>query len=205
MTRLSHATIFYTSATAVRTSCRLRHQQAAKTNNSIVSRQGNRRQVVRQIDRPYDVREDARHAQRRADDKRGSPNSLCISECMLNKQRRVKPQTRRPSRMVSRRQERFGVDEDVCTGDHACIRLSGCPSLSVKQLDDPLRDDRSLPSTILCRLRKLRRGRGGGILCPSFYRATSFTIRPDGTDGNLGSLWPSSLYAAAPGSPASVF
>ena len=37
--------------------------------------------------------------------------------------------------------ERFGVDEDVCTGDHACMRLSGCPSLSVKKLDDPLRDD----------------------------------------------------------------
>ena len=25
---------------------------------------------------------------------------------------------------------RFGVDEEVCTGDHACMRLSGCPSLS---------------------------------------------------------------------------
>ena len=36
---------------------------------------------------------------------------------------------------------KYGVDEDVCTGDHACIRLSGCPSLSLKRLDDPLRDD----------------------------------------------------------------
>ena len=36
---------------------------------------------------------------------------------------------------------KFGVDEDVCTGDHACMRLSGCPSLSLKKLDDPLRED----------------------------------------------------------------
>ena len=36
---------------------------------------------------------------------------------------------------------RFGVDEEVCTGDHSCIRLSGCPSLTVKDNPDPLRRD----------------------------------------------------------------
>ncbi|PMX21322.1 indolepyruvate ferredoxin oxidoreductase, partial [Pseudomonas sp. MPR-R2A4] len=67
---------------------------------------------------------------------------VASSECMLNKQRRVKPQVNKASKDGQRIvKERFGVDEDVCTGDHACIRLSGCPSLSVKQLDDPLRDD----------------------------------------------------------------
>ena len=25
--------------------------------------------------------------------------------------------------------ERFGIDPETCTGDHSCIRLSGCPSL----------------------------------------------------------------------------
>ena len=95
------------------------------------------------------------------------------SECMLNKQRRVRPQFNKAvadgKRVV---RERFGVDEDVCTGDHACIRLSGCPSLSVKHSDDPLKDD-PVPaidnSCVGC-------GNCGdvseaAVLCPSFYRA----------------------------------
>ena len=86
---------------------------------------------------------------------------------MLNKQRRVRPLVGKAvkpgERVVS---ERFGVDEDICTGDHACIRLSGCPSLSVKHTDDPLRDDPvAAIDNDLRRLRQLRRGgRGGGAL-----------------------------------------
>ena len=26
---------------------------------------------------------------------------------------------------------RYGVDPDTCTGDHSCIRISGCPSLTI--------------------------------------------------------------------------
>jgi indolepyruvate ferredoxin oxidoreductase alpha subunit len=68
--------------------------------------------------------------------------------------------------------ERFGVDEDVCTGDHSCIRLSGCPSLSVKTLDDPLRDDPVAAIDNSC----VGCGNCGEVseaaaLCPSFYRA----------------------------------
>jgi indolepyruvate ferredoxin oxidoreductase alpha subunit len=64
------------------------------------------------------------------------------------------------------------VDEDVCTGDHACIRLSGCPSLSVKKLDDPLRDDPVASIDQSC----VGCGNCGevadaAVLCPSFYRA----------------------------------
>ena len=67
---------------------------------------------------------------------------------------------------------RFGVDEDVCTGDHACMRLSGCPSLSVKVLDDPLRDDPVAAIDNTC----VGCGNCGevadaAVLCPSFYRA----------------------------------
>ncbi len=67
---------------------------------------------------------------------------------------------------------RFGVDEDVCTGDHACMRLSGCPSLSVKVLDDPLRDDPVATIDQSC----VGCGNCGevadaAVLCPSFYRA----------------------------------
>ena len=36
---------------------------------------------------------------------------------------------------------RFWVDPEVCTGDHACIRLSGCPALTIRPSEDPLRPD----------------------------------------------------------------
>ena len=67
---------------------------------------------------------------------------------------------------------KFGVDEDICTGDHACMRLSGCPSLSVKSLDDPLRDDPVAHIDQSC----VGCGNCGevadaAVLCPSFYRA----------------------------------
>jgi len=68
--------------------------------------------------------------------------------------------------------QRFGVDEDVCTGDHACIRLSGCPSLSVNQTADPLKDDPVAAIDNSC----VGCGNCGevaeaAVLCPSFYRA----------------------------------
>lgn len=67
---------------------------------------------------------------------------------------------------------KFGVDEDICTGDHACMRLSGCPSLSVKSLNDPLRDDPVAHIDETC----VGCGNCGevadaAVLCPSFYRA----------------------------------
>jgi indolepyruvate ferredoxin oxidoreductase alpha subunit len=92
---------------------------------------------------------------------------------MLNKQRRVKPLFTKAVKAGNRLvQERFGVDEDVCTGDHACIRLSGCPSLSVKRTDDPLKDDPVAAVDNTC----VGCGNCGevaeaAVLCPSFYRA----------------------------------
>jgi indolepyruvate ferredoxin oxidoreductase alpha subunit len=79
---------------------------------------------------------------------------------------------RRESPVSAVLRQRFGVDADICTGDHACIRLSGCPSLTVKHLDDPLRDDPVAAiddSCVAC-------GNCGdvadaAVLCPSFYRA----------------------------------
>ena len=129
---------------------------------------------VRQIDRTYDVtkmRETLREAL--TTDEKGPKVIVASSECMLNKQRREKPQVaaaiKRGERMVK---PRFGVDEDVCTGDHACMRLSGCPSLSVKTLDDPLRDDPVASIDQNC----VGCGNCGevadaAVLCPSFYRA----------------------------------
>jgi indolepyruvate ferredoxin oxidoreductase, alpha subunit len=95
------------------------------------------------------------------------------SECALNEQRRVKPQIKKRiaegERVV---RERFGVDSDTCTGDHSCIRLSGCPSLTIQPNPDLLRKDpvaTVLDSCIGC-------GVCGEVahaarLCPSFFRA----------------------------------
>jgi len=95
------------------------------------------------------------------------------SECALNEQRRLKPLVKKRidegERVV---RERFGVDADTCTGDHSCIRLSGCPSLTIEPNPDLLRKDpvaTVLDSCVGC-------GVCGEVahaarLCPSFFRA----------------------------------
>jgi indolepyruvate ferredoxin oxidoreductase alpha subunit len=146
-----------------------------KTNNSIVNAvKGIGATWVRQIDRTYDVAKMRDTLKEALTSKEKGPKIIVASsECMLNKQRRVKPQFAKAvkdgRRMVK---ERFGVDEDVCTGDHACIRLSGCPSLSIKHTDDPLKDDPVAAIDNSC----VGCGNCGevseaAVLCPSFYRA----------------------------------
>ena len=95
------------------------------------------------------------------------------SECMLNRQRREKPLVKQAI-AAGRRQvrERFGVDSDTCTGDHSCIRISGCPSLSIKPNPDPLRSDpvaTVLDSCVGCGM--CGEVSHAAVLCPSFYRA----------------------------------
>ncbi|MES2145446.1 MAG: indolepyruvate ferredoxin oxidoreductase subunit alpha [Pseudomonadota bacterium] len=129
---------------------------------------------IRQIDHTYDVkkmRDTLREALTTTEP--GPKVIVASSECMLNKQRREKP-LRTQAIKEGRRVDipRFGIDEDICTGDHACIRLSGCPSLSLKKLDDPLRDDPVASIDQSC----VGCGNCGevadaAVLCPSFYRA----------------------------------
>jgi indolepyruvate ferredoxin oxidoreductase alpha subunit len=72
--------------------------------------------------------------------------------------------------------ERFGIEADTCTGDHSCIRLSGCPSLSIKPNPDPLRTDpiaTVLDSCVGCGL--CGEVAHAAVLCPSFYRAEIIT------------------------------
>jgi indolepyruvate ferredoxin oxidoreductase alpha subunit len=156
-----------------------------KTNNSIVNAvKGIGATWVRQIDRTYDVAKMRDTLKEALTSKEKGPKIIVASsECMLNKQRRVKPQFNQAvkdgKRMVK---ERFGVDEDVCTGDHACIRLSGCPSLSVKHTDDPLKDDPVAAIDNSC----VGCGNCGevseaAVLCPSFYRA-DVIMNPTGWD-----------------------
>ena len=151
------------------------HNDTKSTNNPISKAlKGVGVEWVRQIDRTYDVgklREVLREAL--TTDYKGPKVIVASSECMLNKQRREKP-LRNKAIKEGRRKEvpRFGVDADVCTGDHACIRLSGCPSLSLKRLDDPLRDDPVAHIDQTC----VGCGNCGevadtAVLCPSFYQA----------------------------------
>ena len=129
---------------------------------------------VQQVDRTYDVPKLRRVLHDAlTTDAPGPKVVIASSECMLNRQRREKP-LRQQAIREGRRVEapRFGVDEAICTGDHACMRLSGCPSLSLKRLDDPLRDDPVASIDQTC----VGCGNCGevadaAILCPSFYRA----------------------------------
>src|SRR4030088_2676886 len=89
-------------------------------------------------------------------DDKGLKVIVADGECQLARQRRVRPQIaaqlKRGERVV---RTRYGVDDEVCTGDHSCIRLSGCPSLVVKPSPDPLRTDRIASSNTASILRAL--------------------------------------------------
>ncbi|HEV2507267.1 MAG TPA: indolepyruvate ferredoxin oxidoreductase subunit alpha [Mesorhizobium sp.] len=139
---------------------------------------------VRHIERTYDVGT-MRDALKEAltTEEKGPKVIVASSECMLNRQRREAPLKKKAiaegKRMVK---TKFGVDEDVCTGDHACMRLSGCPSLTVKHLDDPLRDDPVAAIDENC----VGCGNCGevadaAVLCPSFYQADVIS-NPTGWD-----------------------
>ncbi len=104
---------------------------------------------------------------------RGPKVIVADGECQLNRQRRVKPIIRKAIKDGQRVvRERFGVDPDTCTGDHSCIRLSGCPSLTVKANPDPLRTDPVAHvdnSCVGCGV--CGEVAHAAVLCPSFYRA----------------------------------
>jgi indolepyruvate ferredoxin oxidoreductase alpha subunit len=167
---------FYTAATGGQDVMSSRAENATKATQHPIAKamQGVGVEWVRQVDRTYDVPK-LRKVLHEAltTDAKGPKVIIASSECMLNKQRREKP-LRQQAIKEGRRVEapRFGVDEDVCTGDHACMRLSGCPSLSLKVLDDPLRDDPVASIDHTC----VGCGNCGevadaAVLCPSFYRA----------------------------------
>jgi indolepyruvate ferredoxin oxidoreductase, alpha subunit len=108
---------------------------------------------------------------------RGPKVIVAQSECTLNKQRRVKPKLKRLAKEGKRVwEEKFGVDPETCTGDHSCIRLSGCPSLTIAPNPDPLRKDpvaTVLTSCVGCGL--CGEVAHAARLCPSFYRTTVIT------------------------------
>jgi indolepyruvate ferredoxin oxidoreductase alpha subunit len=102
---------------------------------------------------------------------------IARGECQLERQRRERPRLRRlaaAGHQVVR--PRFGVDPDVCTGDHSCMRLNGCPSLTLRESPDPLREDPIAHVDDTC----VGCGVCGevahtAVLCPSFYEVKGVT------------------------------
>jgi|AntAceMinimDraft_1070359.scaffolds.fasta_scaffold03850_5 indolepyruvate ferredoxin oxidoreductase alpha subunit len=102
---------------------------------------------------------------------------IAEGECQLERQRRLKPiRARRLKAGLRSVRTRYGVDEDTCTGDHSCIRLSGCPTLTLKETTDPLRREPVAHVTNGC----VGCGMCGevadaAVLCPSFHKIDILT------------------------------
>ena len=155
------------------------HNDTRVTNQAIENAaRGVGAQWVKVVTRTYDLRTMMATLREALTTKEKGPKVLIAqSECMLNLQRREKPVVRASvaagQRVV---RERFGIDPDTCTGDHSCIRLSGCPSLSIRTNPDPLRLDpvaMVLDSCVGCGL--CGEVAHAAVLCPSFYRAEIVT------------------------------
>jgi indolepyruvate ferredoxin oxidoreductase, alpha subunit len=97
---------------------------------------------------------------------------IADGECQLARQRRLRGENAgkltRGERVVT---PRFGIDDEICSGDHSCIRLSGCPSLGIKDNPNPLKSDpvATIESTCVgCGL--CGEVSHAATLCPSFYQ-----------------------------------
>jgi len=94
------------------------------------------------------------------------------AECALESDRKIR---RIKANTLSKNERwvetKLGVDEDICTGDHSCISYNGCPSLTVRNNPNPLKDDKIAWIDYSC----IGCGLCGEIahvakLCPSFYQ-----------------------------------
>jgi len=98
---------------------------------------------------------------------------IAEGECQLERQRKLRPVVAKSLSEGKRTvRVKYGVDEDTCTGDHSCIRLSGCPTLTIKDNPDPLRRDpvaTVIDGCVGCGL--CGENAHAAVLCPSFYRA----------------------------------
>ena len=122
---------------------------------------------------------------------------IAEGECMLNRQRRIKPLLKKAidtGQRVDR--ARFYIDAETCTGDHGCIRLSGCPSLTIKDNPDPLRiDPVSYVDNSCVGCGVCGTNAHSAILCPSFsqidlvYNPTPFERLRHGLRARVRNWW----------------
>jgi indolepyruvate ferredoxin oxidoreductase alpha subunit len=110
-------------------------------------------------------------------------------ECQLERQRRLQGWLARRQAAGKRIERvRYGIDADVCTGDRACVRLSGCPSLTLKDSGNPLHVEPVTTIDASC----VGCGLCGELaqtaaLCPSFYRVEIVT-RPNAWERFLATM-----------------
>jgi indolepyruvate ferredoxin oxidoreductase alpha subunit len=149
-------------------------QSTAHTNDTIeTTLSGLGVKWLRTIDN-YDVGTMAKtYREAMTTDYKGLKVIVAEGECQLERQRRLRPAV--AAKMAKKERHvrvKYGVDEDTCTGDHSCIRLSGCPTLTVKDNPDPLRRDpvaTVIDGCVGCGL--CGENAHAAVLCPSFYRA----------------------------------
>lgn len=183
---------YYSSATGGQDILSSRAHNAGRSTNHPIEQavRGVGVKWVRIVDRTYDVRKMRAVIEEALTCPDAGPKVIIAqSECMLNRQRREKPMFKQAVQDGERRvKPQFGVDADICSGDHACIRLSGCPSLTLKDNPDPLKEDPVAHVDNSC----VGCGHCGeiaheAILCPSFYRA-DVIHNPSRKDQFLGRL-----------------
>ena len=129
---------------------------------------------VRVITRTYDVTQmKAVFTEALSTDFMGPKVIIAQSECMLNLQRREKPKIAQALKKGERvLKEKFGVDANICSGDHACMRVSGCPSLTLAPSHDPLKPDPIAQVDDGCvACGHCGEAADAAALCPSFYKA----------------------------------
>ena len=121
---------YYASATGGGTSCP-RAPRTPTAPNQPIDRavRGVGVQWVRTLDRTYDVAKvRATIEEALTTDVKGPKVIIAQSECMLNKQRRIKPLFNKAVKEGKRAvKERFGVDPTSAPATTPVIRLSGCP------------------------------------------------------------------------------
>jgi indolepyruvate ferredoxin oxidoreductase alpha subunit len=121
---------------------------------------------------PYDLKESMDALRKAYEKDKGLKVIISRGECQLEKGRKerviVKRKLESGKRVI---QAKLGVDPDVCTGDHSCMRYNGCPSLTLKESPTVLRDDPIAhieQSCVGCGL--CGEITHAAVLCPSFYK-----------------------------------
>ena len=121
---------------------------------------------------PYDLTDSINVLTEAYEEDEGLRVIISRGECQLEKTRRekvvLKSKLKSGNRMV---QKKLGVDPEVCTGDHSCMRYNGCPSLTLKDSPTILREDPVAHiehSCVGCGL--CGEIAHAAVLCPSFYK-----------------------------------
>ncbi len=126
---------------------------------------------------PYDLQDSMRVLRKAYKHDEGLRIIISRGECQLEKDRRervvFKKNIKEGKRTVH---TKLGVDPEVCTGDHSCMRHNGCPSLTLKESPSLLRDDPIAhieSSCVGCGL--CGEIAHAAVLCPSFYKVNIIT------------------------------